>query len=271
MLYDTHAHLDMLKDLDSVIENARRNHVKIIVAQSVDIDSMKKSLEICKKYPDVMKLSVGLYPEDDLKESDLLELEKFVSDNREYIFAIGEIGMDFTPRVASAGCRVKSVEMKEDEIEKVREISDERKKLQEYVFRKQLELAERLGVPVSIHTRKAEREVVDILRDYPNVKKILHCFSGNFKLVKEAENIGCYFSIPTNIVRSEHFQKMVGEINRDRILTETDSPYLSPFKDSWNEPANIGESIKVISGLWDLSEKDVEDIIENNFVKLYSA
>lgn len=226
------------------MENAKSAKIKIIVAQSVNIESLKKTIEVSKKYPEIVRLSAGLYPEHFLKESDFDELSKIIKENEENIFAIGEIGMDFS-------------------------YDEPSRELQEKIFRKQLELAEKLNIPVSIHTRKAEKEIVEILKEYPNVKKILHCFSGKIKLAKEAEEIGCYFSIPTNIVRSEHFQKLVKEISRDRILTETDSPYLSPFLDTKNEPANIVETIKIMANIWNCSILDAEVQIENNFNKMY--
>lgn len=244
MIYDTHAHLDMIKDLPTLIKNAKESNVKTIITQSVNIPSLKKSLEISKKYSDLVKFSAGLYPEENLSIQDFNELKEFVLENKKDVFAIGEIGMDFS-----------------------RELPD--KKIQEEVFRKQLELTQELNLPVSIHTRKAEKEIVEILEEYPNVKKILHCFSGNFKLVKKAVELGCYFSIPTNIVRAEHFQKMVRELPREKILTETDTPYLSPFVGKDNEPAFIKESIKKISEIWEVSEKEVEGIIEENFERIF--
>lgn len=244
MLYDTHAHLDMIDNLDEVIQNAKESNVKVIVAQSVNLESIKKNLEICNKYPEIVRLSVGLYPEETLKESDFEELRKIVNQNKDSTYAIGESGMDFSSEKPS-------------------------RELQEKIFRRQLDLAQNLDIPISIHTRKAEKEIVEILKEYPKAKKILHCFSGKFKLVREAIEIGCYFSIPTNITRAEHFQKMVKEVPKDKILTETDTPYLSPFKEIQNEPRNVKETVKIISKVWQISIEEVEDIIENNFKTLY--
>ncbi|NCN86309.1 TatD family hydrolase [archaeon] len=242
MIYDTHAHLDFVSE-DKLEEIENNYKIGVVVSNSVNIFSNKKNLEISKKYSKI-KFAAGLYPEETLKKEDYEELEKFVKENKKDVFSIGEIGMDFS-----------------------RELPE--KEIQEYVFEKQLELAEKLNLCVSIHTRKAEREIIEILREFPKVKRILHCFSGNFKLVKEALQIGCYFSIPTNIVRSEHFQKMVREIPREKILTETDTPYLSPFKETENEPANIVEAIKVISRIWEVSKEEAEKQIEDNFKKLF--
>jgi TatD DNase family protein len=122
---------------------------------------------------------------------------------------------------------------------------------------------------VIIHSRKAEREVLEILEKFKSIKVILHCFSGSFNLVKKGIGLGCYFSIPANIVRSEHFQKMAQVIPREKILTETDSPYLSPFKEKENEPAFITESMKKISKIWKIPETEVEKKIEDNFRKVF--
>lgn len=222
----------------------KKNNVKYIITQSVNVDSFKENLKIYKKYPGIVKLSIGLYPEENLEEKDFIEMKKLIIKNKKEIFAIGEIGMDFSSE-------------KPD------------KSLQKKIFIKQLDLAQELNLPVSIHTRKAEKEVIEILRNYPNLKKILHCFSGNFKLIKEAKEIGCYFSIPTNIVRSQHFQKMIEVLPKEKILTETDSPYLSPHVNTNNESSFIVETIKMISLIWKEPIEKVELKIENNFKEIY--
>ena len=242
MIIDTHAHLDLVKKnyLNKLIENAKNARVKIIITNAIDLNSCKKVLDLSKRF-DIVKPALGLYPEK-LSLEKLEKFKKFLFEHKKEVFAIGEIGMDF--------------KWHED------------KKLQEKIFREQLKLAEELKLPAIIHSREAEAEVVEILKDY-NCKKIMHCFMGNFKLVKKAEELGCYFSIPTNIVRSEHFQKMVRMLPKDKILTETDSPYLSPFKGKKNESAFIVESIKIISKIWGLTKEETEKQIEDNFERLF--
>jgi TatD DNase family protein len=241
MIIDTHAHLDFLpkNKLKEIQDNPK---LKLVITNSLNLKSCKKNLEISKKYSKI-RLAVGLYPEEKVIKKELEDFKKFVKQNQKEIFAIGEIGMDFK--------------------------HGKNKKLQEKVFREQLKIAEKLNVPAIIHTRKAEKEIIEILKDY-KCKKILHCFSGKLKLIKEAIEIGCYFSIPTNIVRSEHFQKMVEIIPKDKILTETDTPYLSPYKDKKNEPIFITESIKVISKIWKKSKPETEKQIEENFKNLFN-
>ncbi len=242
MIVDVHAHLDFLdeKKLKEIQDNSK---LKLVITNSVNLKSCRKNLEISKKYKKI-KLAVGIYPDEKFLKKELEDFKKFVKQNKKEIFAIGEIGMDFK--------------------------HGKNKKLQENIFREQLKIAEKLDVPAIIHTRKAEKEIIEIIKDY-KCKKILHCFSGKLKLVKQAIELDCYFSIPTNIVRAEHFQKMIEIISKDKILTETDSPYLSPHKDKKNEPAFISESIKMISKIWKKSKSETEKQIEENFNRVFKV
>ncbi len=254
MIADVHAHLDLYKEKEAeiVIENARENKV-IIVSNSVDLPSCRKNLVFADKYDNV-RLAVGYYPQDALnrenegmgigkaRKESFEELRKFALENDDKVFAIGEIGMDF-----KNGKDIKA---------------------QKELLRKELELAEELEIPAIIHSRQAEEQVVEIVKDY-KCKKVMHCFSGKFSLIKKALDYGCYFSIPTSIVRLEHFRNMVKELPRNRILTETDSPYLSPYKEKKNEPSFIKETIKVIAGIWEESEKETEKILWQNFLDVF--
>jgi TatD DNase family protein len=245
MIFDTHAHLDLLgkTQLTEVIKRAESGRVKVIITNSVDLNSCKKNLEISKQNK-IVKFAAGLYPKKNLRLADYKNFEKFVEDNKNKIVAIGEIGLDLFHTKNNFEIQIE-------------------------IFKKQLDLAEKLNLPVIIHTRKAEKEVLGILENYKNLKIILHCFSGSFKLIKKADEMGCYFSIPANIVFSEHFQKMAKELPWEKILTETDTPYLSPYKEIKNEPAFIRETINILSKIWEISEEKVESIIEKNFKKVF--
>ncbi len=242
MIIDIHMHADFLseKKLNEIQEDKK---ISFVITNSVNLESCRRNLQISKIFPKI-KLAAGLYPEENLKLSDFEKLERFILDNKNHIVALGEIGLDLHET--------------KDNFE-----------TQKVIFIKQLELARKLKIPVIIHTRKAEKEVLDIIDKFKDLKVILHCFSGNFKLVRMGVGIGCYFSVPANITRSEHFQKMVKEVPRERILTETDSPYLSPFIGRENEPAFINESIKKISEMWSVSEDEVEKQIEKNFNSIF--
>ena len=229
------------EELNSILENSKE--VALILSNSVNIKSCEKNLKISQKHSKI-KLAAGLYPESTLKAGDFSKLKDFVKKNKHHIIAIGEIGLDKQEKCDFS--------------------------LQKEIFIQQLELAKVFNLPSIIHTRKAEKEVLDILENYKNQKFVLHCFSGNFKLVKRAVELGFYFSIPAIIIRSEHFQRLVKEVPRDRILTETDSPLLSPYKEKSNQPTYIKETIKKIAEIWKISEKEVEIQVEKNTKQVFS-
>lgn len=211
MFYDIHCHLDRLDDIPSVIDRAKKAGVSFILTNGVDVASNRRSLELAKKY-DIVEPALGIYPNDSLKLSDdelQAELD-FIAQARPK--AIGEVGIDLHHDTAHF---------------------DEMKA----VFERFLELAERINRPVLIHSRKAEKEVLDILESF-NVTADLHCFGGSLKLARRGFDAGHYFSVPTSVVRATHFQRLIEEAPLKLLLSETDSPYLSPGEFP-NEPANV--------------------------------
>src|SRR3989344_3594969 len=132
-----------------------------------------------------------------------------------------------------------------------------------------LKISEKIKKPLIIHSRGAEKEVLELLETSKNKNFLLHSFTGNFKLVKKIFDNGYFLSAPCNIIRSRHFQDIVKNFNLNQILTETDSPYLSPYKDKMNEPSFIVETIKVISKIKNLDKSEVEKIIFKNFQNFF--
>jgi TatD DNase family protein len=259
MIYDIHCHLDLYEDeeeVKEVVKNAIKNEVKCMITNSVDISSCEKNLEYAKKYKDIVRLAVGFYPKDALdresedidikikrKSETFSDLKKFVIKNKKDIIALGETGLDLY--------NGKDIE--------------EQKKL----LKQELKLAEDLDIPIILHSRKAEAEIVEFAKDF-KCKRVLHCFSGKFSLIKKAVEYGYYFSIPTNIVRLEHFKNMVKEVPKNRILTETDAPFLSPYKEKKNEPAFVHETIKEIKKIWNLTGRETEEILWKNFKEVFN-
>ena len=252
MFIDLHAHLDRCEDIEKAIENATKNDVKIILASGIHPKSNRETIESSKKY-DIVKAAIGLYPIDafrteshpDKYDVDIDDEINYIRENKDNIMAIGEIGLDY-----KNGKDVDS---------------------QKELFRRLLDLAVELNKPVIIHSRKAEAEVLDILEEYKDKLKIVnHCFSGKKKLVIRAKEMGCYFTIPTNVVRSEQFQHMIETVPLSQLFCETDTPYLSPFKDEWNEPANVVESYKKIAEIKGMELEEVMRIIYNNWQKVFS-
>ena len=159
MLIDIHSHIDICKDIEAIIENAKKQNVKILTAGT----SPKSNREILKlkiKYPEI-NICLGIYPTDALKlsEKEINSEIEFIKKNKEKISAIGEVGIDLK-------------HAKEDSLETQKE------NLKRFV-----NLARELNIPVVIHSRKAEKECIELLEKLNYNKIIMHCFSGNMNLV----------------------------------------------------------------------------------------
>lgn len=261
---DVHAHLDhsrFEKDLDKVISNAKDVGVEFIITSGVNPSTNKRVLEIADKY-DCVKISFGMYPIDALAKevessSDFLrEVEEFdvdealdwIRQNKDKCVAIGECGLDYN--------------WKEFQTE---EIKEEQKK----VFEKVIKLAEEIDKPLIVHTRKAEKDVIEMLKN-TKAKVVLHCFSGKKSLIKQGVELGFYFSVPPIITRLQHFQTLVSLVPLKQLLTETDAPWLSPVAGERNESSNVSISIKEISKIKQLDEEEVAKVIFNNAVDLFN-
>lgn len=247
MLVDVHSHLtdEYFKDkLDLVIKNAKKNNVVRIISNGINLNDNKKVLELSKKY-DIVKASLGFYPDEIINagEEEIEQNLEFIEKNKNKIVAIGEVGLDL--------------------------YHNKDLKKQKEIFLKIIDLAGKINKPLIIHSRKAEKECIDILKEFNFKKALFHSFTGNFKLVKEIEKNNFMLSIPCNVVRSEHFQNIVKNFNLNQILTETDSPYLSPYKNKVNEPSFIVETIKMISKIKNLEKNEVENIIFKNFQNFF--
>ena len=254
MLVDVHAHLDypvILGDIDVVLQRAASAGVKAIVANGIDSASNRVVIDLAARYP-MIRPALGIYPPDALKVEHEQEKLPFspidISAELDFIrshdpVAIGEIGMDLSYGKDEAA--------------------------QAYLFRKLIQIAKDKDIPVIVHSRKAEPQVIDVLEESKHKKVVLHCFNGRKHLIKRAADLGYSFSIPTNIVRSEHFQTLVGMVHISQLLTETDTPYLSPFRDKSNEPAFVIESVKKIAEVKGMTVEDTANNIFMNYQRMF--
>ncbi|MBW2988861.1 TatD family hydrolase [Candidatus Woesearchaeota archaeon] len=252
LFIDVHCHLDfegLIERLDSVIKNARNAGLKTIVTSGITPETNRKALEIASKYPDIVKPSLGLYPIDALsregqdKNLDVDKELEFWNKNKGRFISIGEVGLDYK--------------------------NGKDKKMQKEVFEKVLDTAKKLKKPVIIHSRKAELDAIGILESSGIKKVVMHCFSGRKHLIKKAYDLGYSFSVPTNVVRLQQFQEMVREIDINRLFCETDSPFLSPFREKRNEPAFVAESYKKIAEIKGMDLEEVEKNIWMNFERVF--
>lgn len=250
-MIDTHAHIyykDYETDFEDMLQNAANCGVDKIIVVGTDIESSKKSVELSIKYQNIYA-AVGIHPNDavNFDENCIGELTSLFSLS-DKVIAIGEIGLDFY--------RDKSPKDKQQE-----------------VFEKLLALAEKLQKPVIIHDRDAHDQILSTLKKFPAVKGVLHCFSGDINLAKEVILLGYYISVTGNITYRSNtlLQDVVKAISIDKILIETDSPYLSPipYRGKRNEPAFVKEVALKIAEIKNLSFEDVDRITTKNASDLF--
>ena len=258
MIVDVHCHLNdkRYQNIEEVIERARDAGVSVIINSGVDHISNSETLALQKRYP-LVKASLGIYPldavglgwhDDVQKREGKIDVPKeleFIEQHKDEIIAIGEVGLDASPE---GECR----------------LEDQKK-----VFRKTIELAQKIKKPLIVHTRKAEKDCIDILEEMQAKKVVLHCFTGNLKLVDRAAKLGFYLSIPAIIQRLHHFQEVVKKVPITQLLTETDGPYLSPVKGELSESRDIVGTLQKIAEIKKMSFEETRNNIFANYQKLF--
>lgn len=247
MFIDMHCHIDMCvaKPAD-IVERAKKSGVGIIASSGVNPERIRKTLEFAAKFSEI-KPSLGIYPVEmlELSESEISKQIEIIRKNKDKIIAIGEVGLD---------------------LKEARQIEKQKEN-----FEKFIKLALELDKPIIVHSRKAEEEAIEVLEKMKAKKVIMHCFSGNFKLVKRVIDNGWCLTIPSNVTFSEHFQKVAKEAPIGQLFCETDSPFLHPVKGQRdNEPMNVVKSYKKVAEIKGMKLEDAEKKIEDNYKRLFS-
>lgn len=257
-LFDSHCHLDdksFNKDLDQVLQRAQDNHLEGIMVVGIDIPTSLKAIELAGKDPRIIT-SVGIHPHDAKKcsKENIETLTELVKQNP-CIKAWGETGLDFN-RMFSP---------KED---------------QEACLIRQLEAAGKLDLPLIFHERDSEGRFYEIIKAHgPSSRKgVVHCFSGTKEEMFKYLDLGYHIGITgilTILKRGEYLRSIVPLIPEDRILIETDAPYLTPApqknKVRRNEPAFVASVLKRLAGLKNCDEEKLADQIFKNTCRLYNT
>jgi TatD DNase family protein len=263
-LADVHAHLThprLAPNETEVLERARRAGVTTIIANGLNPADNEAVRALAARAP-IVKPAFGLYPVDAVlremraagvdypREGDECTAEEgvaWVRENASDAIAIGEIGLDghWVP-----------------------EAFWER---QEEAFRALVRIALEADKPVIVHTRKRERRAFEILRELGATRVDWHCFGGKVSLARQIAEHGHVFSIPANARRSESFTRMLETLPRDRLLLETDCPYLSPDRSGANEPATVASTAEYAAELWRCSTAEVEQQMAETFHRLFGT
>ena len=252
-MIDSHCHLDhepLYSNINDVIKRSKQIGLKKILTISTNLNSfenIKKIIEL----DEMIYGSIGLHPHE--TSDDRME-KKFIVDNAnkyKKIIGVGETGLDFYYENSKKDNQIKS-------------------------FIEHIEASIILKYPLIVHSRSAEKETFDILNNYKNsdVKILMHCFTGSREFAKKMMSLNAYFSASGIITfkNSVELQETFKLIEKDKILIETDSPFLAPvpMRGKKNEPSYIKYTLQKLSELKSLNFDDLEEITNNNFEKLFS-
>ena len=244
MLIDSHCHLvNEDYNIDEVIDRAINADVKYLIVGGSERDDNKLNMQLIDKYQNIY-LSVGFHPSMALSitEQDYIDLEEYIKNEK--VVAIGEIGLDY--------------HYGKDDMNEQKEL-----------FIRQLDLAKKYNLPVVIHTRDAFLDTYNILKEY-DLSGVIHCFSGSLEVAKQYIDLGYYLGIGGVVTfKNSKLKDVIKEIGLDRVIFETDSPYLSPIRGEKNEPANVKLVCEFVSELLDMSVDEVSRVTSNNTVKLF--
>lgn len=250
MIIDTHMHLydSRYKGiLDDVINECLENNVTKMIVVGCDYETSVKAIELANKYPFIYA-SVGLHPSDVKKEKDLSLSWIYKLANNPKVVAIGEIGLDYYWDKSN-------------------------KELQKEMFIKQIEIANKLNLPVIVHSRDSAFDTYNTLKN--NLcKGVLHCYSSSLEQAKQLTKLGYYLGIGGVVTfkNSKELKRVVEGIDINYLLTETDSPYLAPnpYRGQINKPSYIPYIIEEISNIKNENKETIENIMYNNAIKLFN-
>ena len=248
MFIDVHCHLndERYENLDDVVAQFKKEDVSWVINAGYDLKSSYKGLALSKKYEEVF-FTVGAHPDAENEVNDeFLQALRSLSDDKKCV-GIGEIGLDYHYEGFSKEGQIKA-------------------------FERQIELANQLKLPIIVHTRDATKDTLDILKSNKhllNYGGVMHCFSGSKESAKEYLNLGMYISFSGTVTfkNAKNLLEVASFVPLDRILTETDSPYLSPtpFRGEMNAPKRVPIITRFLSELRGVNLLEFsKQVIENS-------
>lgn len=250
MLIDSHCHLYMgswAKNLDIVLARAKERGIGKIICPGIDIDSSWRSVAIANKYKEVYA-AAGIHPHDaENAPADFInQLRDILAQPK--VVAIGEIGLDYYRNISDADT-------------------------QRTVFKKQLQLAKDMDLPVIVHNRNADNDIIHIIRQVGQIRGVAHCFSSDLTTAKILIDLGFYISFAGNVTYIKSgLSEIAKDIPLDRLLIETDAPFLSPrpYRGKENEPSRLkyiadklSESLGVAYEIFALATKNNTETLFN--------
>ena len=251
MIIDTHSHLfdeAFTGDVKDCVLRAKEAKVNKIVLVGFSKETNDLAINMSKEY-DIFYPTAGLHPSEASENylEDLKYLEKFILENK--VYAIGECGLDY------------------------HWVSDN-KDLQKALFKGQLDLAVKYNLPIIVHMRDATLDTYETMKSYAGkIKGVMHCYSGSLEMAKEFIKLGLYISLggPVTFKNAKESKRVAQEIPLEKLLVETDCPYLAPtpYRGQRNESSYVVRVVEEIACLRNISVLDVENVTSSNAISLF--
>lgn len=248
MFIDTHCHLSnkYYEDIDLVIKENKEANIEKMIISGCEKDELKETIDIINKY-EMIYATIGFHPDqvEKVNEEDIDWLEELIITNKKVI-GVGEIGLDY-------------------------HYSKKYKEEQQELFEKQLKIAEKLNLPVVIHSRDATKDTIDILKKY-NVKGVIHCFSGSLETANIYISMGYKLGIGGVLTfKNSNLSKVIEQVDIKNIVLETDSPYLTPdpFRGKQNSSKYIPIIAKKLSDIKNLTQEEISEITIKNTCEVF--
>ena len=251
MIFDTHAHYDsggFNADRDEVLSSLPAAGVALVVNPGCDVESSRQAIVLAEQYPHVYA-AVGIHPGDcdGCTEEDIAAIRALAAHDK--VVAIGEIGLDYYWK------------------------DNAPKEFQQDIFRRQLALAEELNLPVIVHDREAHGDTLAVVKEFPNVRGVFHCFSGSPEMAEELVKLGWYlgFDGPITYKNARRSPEVVAVTPLDRIVVETDAPYLTPepFRGKRNDSTKLRYVVEKLAEWKGISPEEMEEITLRNGRRLF--
>ncbi|MFZ2152439.1 MAG: TatD family hydrolase [Microgenomates group bacterium] len=247
-MIDTHSHI-------SPSEQITVDSLKFVILSGSNLEDSKNNVELAKSNPKLLA-AVGIHPQEIITNYELTitNLDELLKNNKE-IIAVGECGLDFSQNPSPL---------------RVPPLDRGGYKDMEILFRRQIELAIKYDKPLIIHSRKAMEETLAILNSYTNLRGVIHCYTGGIKRIKNIPE-SFYLGIDGNLTYEGGLGEVVKNIPKDRLLLETDSPYLTPVphRGEENRPEYVKYVYQKVAEIWGTSFEETEKIVDENAKRLF--
>ena len=257
--FDSHAHYyderfseELTEGVDNLIDTLLAEKVSYIINIGTSPDTSRQAIEQAKKYEN-MYTAIGIHPSDTRflsdMEAELREIRELILDKANKCVCLGEIGLDY-------------------------HYPDTDKERQMRYFTAQMEMARELNIPVCIHDRESHADVMEVIRAFPDVKGVLHSFSGSREMAEELVKLGWMisFSGTLTFTNARKPKEVAAALPRESVMIETDCPYLAPHpkRGSLNHSGNLEYTNATLASIWGITPEECAEITENNAKRFFS-